>query len=129
MSSKTKAALIVAVAFVAGLFVGVAGDHLVLLHSGRLFPRHGAAFAAQRVVDHLDRELHLSDAQRVAIQKIVDEHHAHIEAVWNGVRPQIRREIDATAMEISALLTPDQRAKFQAMRARNDRYRHIGPPF
>jgi Spy/CpxP family protein refolding chaperone len=126
VSSRTKAALIVAVAFVAGLFVGIAGDRAVLIHSGRLFPRHGGAFAAQHVVDHLDRQLHLSDAQRTAIQRIVNVHHARIQSVWDNVRPQVRREIDATTAEIESVLTPQQRATFREMRNRGDRRRH-GP--
>ena len=126
MSSSTKAALIVAVAFVAGLFVGIAGDRALLIHSGRLFPRRGGAFAAQHVVDRLDRQLHLSDAQRMAIQRIVDVHHARIQSVWDNVRPQVRREIDATTAEIESVLTPQQRATFRDMRSRGDRRRR-GP--
>lgn len=131
MSSSAKAALIVAVAFVAGLFVGIAGDRVVLIRAGRLFPRHGGAFAAKRVVDHLDRQLHLSDAQRTSIQRIIDQHHARIEGVWNKVRPQVRQEIDATNAEIETVLTADQRAKFREMHARGDRHRRGGgpPPF
>lgn len=131
MSSSAKAALIVAVAFVAGLFVGIAGDRVALIRTGRLFPRHGGAFAANRVVDHLDRQLQLSHAQRTSIQHIIDQHHARIESVWKNVRPQVRQEIDATKAEIETVLTADQRAKFREMQARGDGHRRGGgpPPF
>ena len=118
MSSRTKAALIVAVAFVAGLFFGVAGDRLVLIRSGRLFPRRGAAFAASRIVDHLNRDLHLSDAQRIQVQRIIDQHHTRIENVWNSVHPQVRAELDAANAEIEKVLTPEQLGKFREIRAR-----------
>lgn len=127
MSSRTKAALIVAVAFVAGLLVGVAADHAMLLRAGRLFPRHGAPFAAHRVVEHLDHELHLTSAQRGAIQHIIDQHRARIDAAWNNVRPQVQSEMRATHAEIENVLTPEQRAKFRAMRTEHRRRGGPGP--
>jgi len=130
VSSSTKAALLVLVAFVAGLFVGVAGDRFALIRGGRLFPRHAADFAAGHLVDRLDRELHLTAAQRTRIQSVIDRHHARIENVWNDVRPQIRHEIDATTAEIETVLTPEQRVRFRELRARGERrHRRFGPPF
>lgn len=123
MSSKTKAALIVAAAFVAGVFIGVAGDRLALIRSGRLFPRRAAEFATRHVVDHLDRELHLTAQQRTSIKKIVDQHHAHITATWDGVRKQIRADVDAANGEIESVLTPEQKTKFREMRARGEKRR------
>lgn len=129
MSSSTKATLIVAVAFVAGLFVGVAGDRFVLVRSGRLFPRRAVEFAARHVVDRLDKELHLTDAQKTSIQHIVDQHHARIDASWNSVRTQVRSEVDAANAEIETVLTPEQKTKFREMRANFDkRRRHFGGP-
>jgi len=123
VSSSTKATLIVLVAFMAGLFVGVAGDRAVLIHSGRLFPQRGGAFVASRIVDHLDRQLHFSDAQRTQVQHIVDTHQARIQ----GVMANVRHEIDATNAEIESVLTPQQRASFRDMRNARKRRHHFLP--
>ena len=131
MSSSAKAAVIVVVAFVAGLFVGIAGDRALLIYTGRLFPRHAPGFAAHRVVEHLDHELHLTAAQRAQVQQIIEQHRARIDAAWNNARPQVQREMQQTHAEIDRVLTPEQRAKLQDMQSRADRHRRRmggGPP-
>jgi Spy/CpxP family protein refolding chaperone len=109
---------VVVVAFIAGLIVGVAGDHLYLLHSGRLSPRHSARFAADRMADRLGKELQLTTQQKTQVQQIIERHRAKIDAAMSGVRPQVRQELEATNAEIDRLLTPEQRTKFTEMRMR-----------
>ncbi|MEA2237787.1 MAG: hypothetical protein QOC81_2511 [Thermoanaerobaculia bacterium] len=118
MSSRTRTAavVVVIVAFLAGILVGVAGDHLYLIRSGRLFPRHGSHFAADRMTDRLANELQLSAQQKTQVQQIIERHRAKIDAAMSNVRPQVRQELDATNAEIEAVLTPDQRTKFAALR-------------
>jgi hypothetical protein len=108
--------VVVIVAFLAGILVGVAGDHLYLIRSGRLFPRHGSHFAADRMTDRLANELQLSAQQKTQVQQIIERHRAKIDAAMSNVRPQVRQELDATNAEIEAVLTPDQRTKFAALR-------------
>ncbi len=118
MSNKTRTAAIVVVivAFLAGILVGVAGDHLYLIHNGRLFPRHAARFAADRLADRLAGELELTPRQKTQVQQIIERHHAKIDAIMSNVRPQVRGEIDATNAEIETILTPAQRTKFATLR-------------
>ena len=123
MSSKTKAALIVVTAFVAGLFVGVAGDRFALYRTGRLFPRRVPGHLAA----YLTHELKLNDHQRVQIETIVNDHRTKIDAAYKNVQPQMRKEIDAANAEIEAVLTPDQRTKFRAMRERVEKSRRGRP--
>lgn len=126
MSSKTKAAFIVVIAFVAGLFVGVAGDRFVLFRSGQFFHRRGAESATRRLLTHLDRELKLTPEQRTQIDHIMNQHRVRIDAAWSNVRPQMRREIDAANIEIEKMLTPEQQAKFKTMRERSEKGRGRG---
>jgi hypothetical protein len=129
MSNRSKAALIVIAAFVAGVMIGVAGDRFALLRSGQLYPRRAVAFAASHVVDRLGRDLELSDTQKRDVRAIVDRHHARIDAAWSNVRPQVKREIDAATAEIEAVLTPEQRTKFRELRVKAEqRRRHRGGP-
>jgi Spy/CpxP family protein refolding chaperone len=128
-STRTTAVVVVIVAFIAGLFAGAAGDRFYLFRTHRLFPgRHMMDFAAHRIVDRLDRELHLTPQQKTQVQQIIDRHRVRIDAVMSGVRPQVRQELDATNAEIEKILTPDQRTQFGKMRMRMPGRRGMGPP-
>ncbi|MGA8807586.1 MAG: hypothetical protein WB973_06880 [Thermoanaerobaculia bacterium] len=121
MSSNTRAAAVavVVVAFVAGILVGVAGDHLYLIRSGRLSPRHTTSrFAAARMADRLTHELDLTPQQKTQVQSIIERHRAKIDATMASVRPQVRQEVDATNAEIETVLTPAQKTKFADLRMR-----------
>ncbi|MEA2164300.1 MAG: hypothetical protein QOK37_2427 [Thermoanaerobaculia bacterium] len=120
MSSKTRTAavVVVIVAFLAGILVGVAGDHLYLIRSGRLAPRHNSRFAADRMAERLAGQLDLSAQQKTQVQQIIERHRAKIDATMNSVRPQVRQEVEATNAEIETILTPEQRTKFADLRMR-----------
>src|SRR5207248_10689687 len=81
---RTAAVVVVIVAFVAGILVGVAGDHLYLIHKGRLFPRHAARFAADRMADRLSRDLELTPQQKTQVQQIIEKHRAKIDATMSS---------------------------------------------
>jgi Spy/CpxP family protein refolding chaperone len=116
-NTRTAAIAVVVVAFLAGILVGVAGDHLYLIRSGRLSPRHGR-FATDRMTDRLTHELDLSPQQKTQVQQIIERHRAKIDATMANVRPQVRQELDATNAEIDKILTPEQRTKFANLRMR-----------
>jgi Spy/CpxP family protein refolding chaperone len=121
------AVLVVVVAFIAGILVGVAGDHFYLIHSGRLSPRRTARFASDRMADNLGRALQLTPQQKTQVQQIIERHRAKIDAAMSSVRPQVRQELDATNKEIESILTPDQRTKFAELRMQmNARRRERG---
>src|SRR6266542_1612044 len=100
-NTRTMAALVVVAALVAGAVLGVVGDRAYLWHEHRLTPGARAErFVAGRIVEHLDRELHFTPQQKAAVQQIIDQHRARIDAISAAVRPQMRQEIDATNAEI-----------------------------
>ncbi len=117
-STRTTAVLVVVVAFIAGLFVGIAGDRFYLFRRGRFFPPRAAEFATRRMVDRLDRQLHLNPQQKVEIQKIIDQSRTRVEGIMGNVRPQLRQEIDSANAQIAKVLTPQQRQEFSKMRMR-----------
>lgn len=113
-ASKTTvvAVLVLLVTFAAGICVGVFGAHLAILHGGR-----GPAFPpAIAMVNRLDRRLDLTPAQRTQVEQIIRRHHASISAIWSGLHPQVRKELAEANDEISRILTPEQRRKFEAMK-------------
>lgn len=116
-NTRTAAVAVVVVAFIAGILVGVAGDHLYLIRSGRLSPRHGR-FSAEHMTDRLTKELDLSPQQKTQVQQIIERHRAKIDATMANVRPQVRQELDATNAEIETVLTPEQKTKFANLRMR-----------
>jgi Spy/CpxP family protein refolding chaperone len=116
-SRKTAviAVIVVILTFVSGAAAGFLLAHLRMLrrHDGRL-PHLMPAM----MVHHLDRALDLTPEQRVKVEEIVRRHHQRIESLMESTRPQVRQELDAANREIEALLTPEQRQKFAAMRLR-----------
>lgn len=106
------AILVVVLTFIAGVTVGVFASHIMILRGG-----HGAGFFPTKpMVNRLDRRLDLSDAQRVQVEEIIRRHRASIERTWSGMHPHVRAEIEQANAEISRILTPEQRTKFERMK-------------
>lgn len=106
------ALLVVLLTFTAGVMVGVFASHMMILRGG-----HGAPlFPARAMANRLDRRLDLTDAQRAKVEQIIRRSHDRIDGMWNDVRPRMREEIDRANAEISAILTPEQRAKFERLK-------------
>ena len=120
-SARRNAILLVAVAFVAGALIGFAGGRVYSIFHGPMRGR-GPEFMRGRIVSHLHRELNLTSQQHDQIAQIMDRHHKRMQEISGGIQPQMRQEIDAANREIEALLTPEQRKKFQTMRMRMDRF-------
>jgi Spy/CpxP family protein refolding chaperone len=130
-STRTAAVLVIVVAFIAGAVIGIAADHLWLLHRGVLLHHGGGGRSStSRMADRLDRELHLSAAQKTQVQQILDRHRTKIDALMTSVRPQVRQEVDASNNEIETILTPEQKTKFAQVRMRVETRRraHDGQP-
>ncbi len=115
-NARVIASIVVVVAFIAGLLVGAVADRIYLFRHGPPREKHAGAFAAARIVDRLDHELKFTPQQKQQVTTIVTAHGKRIDAIWGAVRPQMRQEIDAANKEISAVLTPDQRTKFDKLR-------------
>jgi Spy/CpxP family protein refolding chaperone len=131
-STRRTAILLVAVAFVAGALIGFAGGRVYSIY--RLFNRRGPELFMHGILGHLDRELKLTPQQHDQIAAIMDRHHKRMQALADGIRPQMHQELDAANKEIGAVLTPEQRKKFDEMQMRMQRFRpgrgrrHEGPP-
>ena len=131
-NTRRNAILLVAVAFVAGALIGFAGGRVYSIY--RLFHRHGPEFVTRGILRHLDHELNLTPQQHDQIAAIMDRHHKRMQALAEGVRPQMHQELDNANREIEAVLTPEQRKKYDAMRMHMERFipghgrRREGPP-
>ena len=71
--------------------------------------RHGAA----AILDQLG----LSAEQRAEIDRIMERRKAETEAFWDNEGARMREIVDSTREEIRAVLTPEQRAEYDRLRA------------
>ncbi len=113
--SRTGAALLLIAAFVLGGLVG--GAATTLADRGRHAKRPS-------YVERLTADLALSAAQRDSIQTLLDRHQPAMDSLWEQIRPQFLSERQAIRNAISALLTPDQQAKYAALQ-RQDSLRRV----
>jgi hypothetical protein len=67
------------------------------------------------LLDHLDERLGLSADQRKQIAVILEESRQRSEEIRQEIRPRLEKQIEETHMKIAALLTPEQRATFEAL--------------
>lgn len=104
----------VSAAFAAGLVV----DRLYLVHHGRVLPRGGAEFVTRHLAKRLDRALDLTVSQEAQVKAILDRHRENILGDCSNLHARIHREMDAANREISAILTPQQRERFEKMQRR-----------
>jgi Spy/CpxP family protein refolding chaperone len=114
---KTTLLAVVAllVTFAAGIAVGAFGSHVVRMYH----MRHGVPpHLAEMMLHRLDRRLDLTPAQRAEVKAILMRHHRRINDLVTGSRPAIQREIEAANTEITRVLTPAQRKKFEELKIR-----------
>jgi len=123
-SATRKAAVWLAVVFLLG--VGLGGT------LGYGFYRHGSTSAAApdteaarraHMLERFDQELHLTGEQRASLDHILTK----VQAQYKGIRLQIEPQINAAREEgraqIRAILTPDQKPRFEEFLKRLDEER------
>lgn len=104
-----KGTLLLAIAFAAGIAVGVTYER-----------RQGAARApvatdVHSTVRHLSSELDLDQNQQRAIVDILNRHQPEVDAAWHAMQPHMRAMLNSTSDEIIAVLRPDQADKYRKM--------------
>ncbi|HEX8155648.1 MAG TPA: periplasmic heavy metal sensor [Thermoanaerobaculia bacterium] len=115
------AILVLLVTFVAGAVVGIAAHRGFMMRGHERGAKHMTAF----MLNHLDRKLDLTDAQRGEIEKILDRRHQRMSALRGEMRGKIEREVTGANAEIERVLDAQQREKFKRLRIH---LRHPPPP-
>ncbi len=110
------ATLVLVLTFGAGFAVGLFTGHMTALRIFR--PERLPEFATRAIVGRLDRHLDLTDAQRRQVEAIIHRRHRAIHEIRGNVSPQIRAQIEKANQEIAAILTPEQRRKFDEIKMR-----------
>lgn len=112
---RSTALLAVALLFLIGIAVGVLGTHLFYIHEARQ-PGGLAHLGSLWLARSLDRRLDLSADQRRQVDAILADA-AHDAAVLRrDMTPRVVEILERTHRRISAVLTPEQKTKFERFR-------------
>ena len=112
--SNRKAFLLVLVVFVLGIALGAVGAYLA---GGRVWSaqpvmeNHRAKRA--RILEQLTRDLSLTPDQRKQLEAILSDVGAKFQALHQQIAPQTEQVRMQGREQIRAILTPEQRPKFE----------------
>lgn len=67
-------------------------------------------------LEHLSKDLDLTDAQKAQVQPIIDQAKPQIEAIHQEAMEKMRVILESSGAQIRPLLTPVQQEKFDAMK-------------
>jgi Spy/CpxP family protein refolding chaperone len=123
-STKRAAFWWVFVVFVLGLALGGVGGY-ALMHHRMTFPEgpHSEGDRRAHIVRRLTRELNLTADQQAQLGQIVDQLLARYKAIHDQTVPQNDAARQQARDAIRAVLTPEQRQKFEAFLLRLDEER------
>lgn len=119
MIGTRRAILYLLAIFLLGAVLGILGGRLAERHwRQRAWPERRA-----RVVERIARELKLSTAQRDQLARILDETGERYRKLNEQVRPQYEQIRQEGRQRIRAILSPEQRQKFEEIVRRFDEER------
>ena len=121
-----KIALYVSLIFLAGIVTGA----LLAPMIGRTFMRPpGSKQMSRHMLHHLQQGLSLTDAQMKQVRPLVEKTGADLDAIRRETVQRVIARVEATHAQISDLLTPEQRTKFEKMKAEERAHHpHRGHP-
>jgi len=113
-----KSLLLLALVFFAGIVVGVVGTRAVVRHVVREVILHPDR--AQAFMEHnLTRKLKLDNEQQVKLHQILTAAHAQLKDLRSEYQPQFFAVVSNASQQITGILTPEQQARFEKLRAEN----------
>ncbi len=121
--TSRRASFLVLAVFVLGIALGAVGGHLLedRLWSGHSDKRsHGEK---AKIVEQLTRELNLTPEQQKQLDAILADTMGRYQALHEQIRPQLEQTRQQGRDRIRAILTPDQRPKFEEFVRRLDEER------
>ncbi len=118
MNNTVKVTIGVLLVFVLGILAGAFGIQAYLKYRTSHFVQRGPEARAERFLEHLSRDLDLTDDQRAEIGTIVRESHRRLAEISWRCRPEIRGIIEGDFEKIRRVLTDDQRRRFERFQMR-----------
>lgn len=74
-------------------------------------------------LEHLSKDLELTDDQKAKVQPLIDQAKPQIEAIHKEAMEKTHAIMENTAAQIRPLLTPQQQQKYDAMKKAHDEMR------
>lgn len=115
---KLKIGLVIALIYVAGVATGVVANRAVV--------RHMVASAVQNpqrikvlIEKRLTRRLKLDPSQQTKVEQILNQTQNDLRSLRQDFAPRFQAIMLETQSEISAVLTPEQRQRFEKLREEN----------
>lgn len=105
----------VAVVFICGLLVGVAGTHAYHSYKTQQRWAQGLAGMKPRLMNHLTQELHLSGDQRRTVEGLVSRAEADLLRLRVSQQPRVDDTVARTTEAIKGVLTPEQQARLEEL--------------
>ncbi|MEP7065098.1 MAG: hypothetical protein ABI889_03605 [Gemmatimonadota bacterium] len=127
--SRIAVGLLLVLVFAAGVVTDAYARRLRMRHAHAAMENRHPPFGAERD-RHFGEELGLDSLQRVRVDSVFTRRRVQIDSFWKGPGRSLRAIMDSTRDEVRAVLTPEQRAKFDS-RHMEGRPRHpgdAGPP-
>ena len=106
--------LLIVMVFAAGMITQAWTSRVRMQHF-RAMVRARAPFGAARD-HHFGEELGLDSLQRSRVDSIFAKRRVEIDSFWKGPGNTLRAIMDSTRNEVRAVLTPEQRARFDKRR-------------
>lgn len=105
----------VAIVFICGLLVGIAGTHAYHSYQTQQRWAQGLAGMKPRVMNHLTQELNLSDDQRRTVEALVSRAEADLLRLRLSQQPRVDETLTRTTDAIKGVLTPQQRTRLEEL--------------
>jgi Spy/CpxP family protein refolding chaperone len=140
LSTRTQAVVLLLLVATSGALAGVVGDRLLIDRSSgerstarpaqqaptEDGPWRWEARPDERYGERLAHSLELTDAQRAAIDSIVDVQQDRVQALAQEIQPQFHAIAAEARSSIEEVLTPGQRARLHSLRDQRMRAMHPG---
>ncbi len=129
-SAKQRAALWVAVVFLLGAALGGVVGYIFAHRSVSANAQMTAEQRRAQKVEELTREANLTPEQRTQLEGILTQLHGEYKALHEQSEAQVDQARQKSRNEIRAILTPEQKPKFEAFLKKMDeeRKRNMPPP-
>lgn len=122
-----KSILLLVLVFTAGLVTGVVVTRAVVRHvvqQAILQPDRAQTFLER----NLTRRLRLDNGQQVKLHQILSGAHEQLKDLRREYQPQMFEVISNASGQINAILTPEQQAKFEQLKAKTRAFWPSPPP-
>jgi hypothetical protein len=109
--------LVLLLVFAAGMITQAWTSRLRMQHMRGAIMHRRAPFGAARDHHYFGEELGLDSLERLHVDSILAKRRVQIDSFWNGPGHALRVIMDSTRQEVRSVLTPEQRARFDKLRA------------